>query len=125
MFFIRMSREVRYVYFLLRLISSKAALKVCQRLIARPPIAGRRAALSPLAHLHAAFYCFLSSFNLSTKYVKQLGSDALLAQLVILKLQLFEQLLRIVVGGLHRHNTCGSFRGTVFGGHFLHHRVDI
>ena len=35
---------------------------------------------------------------LTAEYVEQLGGDALLAKLVVLKLQLFEQLLGIVVG---------------------------
>lgn len=61
------------------------------------------------------------SLDLTAENVEQLGGDGLLTELVVFELQLIEQLLRVVVGALHRHDTRGLLGGLVFGKRFLHH----
>ena len=43
--------------------------------------------------------------GLSSEYVEELGGDGLLAQFVVLELQLVEEFLGVVVGALHCHDT--------------------
>ncbi len=61
------------------------------------------------------------SLDLTAENVEQLGGDGLLTELVVFELKLIKQLLRIVVGALHRHDTRGLLGGLVFGKRFLHH----
>ena len=61
-------------------------------------------------------------FHLAAYDVEQLGGYALLAQLVVFKLQLLEQVLCIIIRALHGHDAGGLFGGAVFGKYFLHHR---
>ena len=54
-------------------------------------------------------------FHLTAEDIEQFGSNALLTELVVFEVKLFEQLLGVVVGALHCHHTGGLLGGTVLG----------
>ena len=59
-------------------------------------------------------------FHLTAEDIEQFGSNALLTELVVFEVKLFEQLLGVVVGALHCHHTGGLLGGTVLECDFLH-----
>ena len=63
--------------------------------------------------------------HLSSDDVEELGGDALLAQFIVFELELFEQLVGIVIGTLHGHDTSGLLTGAFLGDSLLHHRKEI